>query len=770
MSVEKHADFQQEVNKLNDVMHYVEDTITLVKKNRMDYQGEIKDAYVNLDYLDSSLSYSSIMLNSTLLDELEQHFNQLLLVKKKPYFARIDLTQEGMTHKEKLYIGKMTLFDLSMDVPMIVDWRAPIASVYYEGRLGDVSYEAHEKTHHVAVDLKRQYTINDGVLEGIMDIDITTTDTFLQAALEGHAEDKLKDIVSTIQAEQNAIIRADINRPLIVQGVAGSGKTTIALHRIAYLIYTYADTFYPENFMILAPNRLFLDYISQVLPELGADKVKQTTYIDFMYEVVGKKYKLTSSNAKLIALIESSDEKEIIDAKKMIRTLAGFKGSMLMKDIIEAYVQDIEQNFVPEGDFALGDYILFDQAMIKELFLDKFSYLPIYKRVDSIKQYISHRLKSEKKRILEEIENKYNKELDYIRDSEPASEEKRLKLVNLVSERDLYLDMIQKKSKSTVVKYMAQFPKVDAFDYYKELITNQDLLAKYAMKKEQTASNKADLNVLQMICENASKLFVNNHIELEDLAPIAYLKYKLSGRDKKLDIKYVVMDEAQDFSYFEFFMLKEVLGTELFTILGDLSQGIHEYRAIDNWDFVSNNIFNKENSNFLTLEQSYRTTVEIMDAANEIITQCAVKGLVLAKPVVRHGQKPRVKAFDCEKMLIEETQKQIMKLNDEGFKSIALIGKTIQECSRVQKNLAKNKVVHTKLLDEKDKHYSDDIVIIPAYLAKGLEFDAVIIINIEDYYTEDALDLKLLYVAMTRALHRLYVFFKEGKIPVVSVT
>ncbi len=768
MSIDKHPDFLQEVNKLNDVMNYVEETIKLVEKSRVSYQEEIKDAYVNLDYLDSSLSYSSIMLNSTLLDELEQHFGQLLLVRKKPYFARIDLKQEDKNESEQLYIGKMTLYDLSMDVPMIVDWRSPIASVYYEGRLGDVSYEAQGKNHQVELFLKRQYTINDGILENIMDIDITTTDTFLQAALdEHHAEDKLKDIVSTIQAEQNAIIRADISKPLVVQGVAGSGKTTIALHRIAYLIYTYAEKFYPENFMILAPNRLFLDYISQVLPELGADKVKQTTYIDFMLEVVGKKYKLPHPNEKLIMLVEPDSNDKGEEYKKIIRASAAFKGSMIIKEIIDAYVKDIEQSFVPGEDFVVGDYILYNRETIEKLFIDEFSYLPIYRRVESIKKYISHRLKAEKKKILEEIEKEYDSQLDYIRDSEPISEERRLKLVGLMERRDSCLAVVQKNAKTAVNKYMAKFPKQDAFDYYQSLITDENLLTKYVTKTTKGNSKEINLQVLHYIAKNAKLLFANKSIEIEDLAPLVYLKHKLFGRDDKLDIKYVVIDEAQDFSYFEFYTLKEILGTEQFTILGDLSQGIHGYRAIENWEFLLSNIFKEDNSAFLTLEQSYRTTVEIMDAANKVIKECPVQGLVLAKPVVRHGQKPLIKDFETIKDIIEEVQNQIVNLKKEGFKSIALIGKTIKECTMIQKYLAKNKVVHTKLLDEREKHYNHDVVVVPAYLAKGLEFDVVIIINIEESYTNDTLDLKLLYVAMTRALHRLYVFFKNGTIPIL---
>jgi DNA helicase-2/ATP-dependent DNA helicase PcrA len=175
---------------------------------------------------------------------------------------------------------------------IIVDWRAPIANMYYESRLGDASYQCPDGKISGTLSLKRQFSIEKGRLEEIFDIDITTNDQFLQSYLGASADNRLKDIVSTIQAEQNRVIRANMERPLIVQGVAGSGKTTIALHRIAYLIYNYGKSFVPENFMIIAPNRLFLNYISEVLPELGVERVKQTTFEDFAREVIHEKYQI----------------------------------------------------------------------------------------------------------------------------------------------------------------------------------------------------------------------------------------------------------------------------------------------------------------------------------------------------------------------------------------------------------------------------------------------------------------------------------------------
>lgn len=761
MSAASHSDYKEEVKRIEETMGYIENAIKATEENRKGHKEEIKDAFINLDYLDSSQSYVAILINAKLLDELEHNYDNLLKSREKPYFARIDFKQEGYSKIDKFYIGKMSLSKPEWDIPMIVDWRSPLASVYYDGRLGQVSYNTNSDTVKGEMYLKRQYTIEDGELKNIMDIDITATDTFLQASLEANADNRLKDIVSTIQAEQNAIIRADIDKPLIVQGVAGSGKTTIALHRIAYLIYTYEETFDPENFMIIAPNRLFLNYISEVLPELGVDQVKQTTFIDLTLEMIGKKYKLINPNEKLIGIINASQDENKDKQQEVIKKVVAFKGSLVFKNIINRYIKDIILAFVPEEDFCLEGYPLIKVDEIKRVFVKEYYYLPLYKRIDEIKKNLRNRLKMNKTQILEEVENYYDDKIAYLREHAPETEERRLKMITLMDKRDATLEKIKKSARTIVNKYIEKFPKRELFEYYTELITDEQQLEKYS-------NGKVSVALIHDICKHSTQLLHNKKIELEDLAPLAYMKHKIFGFDKKMNIKYVVIDEAQDFNHFEFFTVKEIFNTQLFTLLGDLSQGIHGYRGIKNWDFVREKIFDKDRSRYLVLEQSYRTTVEIMDMANEVIKRCPVEGLVLAKPVVRHGQKPDVRVFNEKQDIIGALEEQVKKLREEGFKSIAIIGKTLKECSNIYKQLHQKKKMKVALLDDKQMIYHHDVVVVPSYLAKGLEFDAVLIVSIEDGYTEEELDLKLLYVAMTRALHRMCVFYKQGTIPVLD--
>lgn len=226
-------------------------------------------------------------------------------IKDKPYFARMDF-KENTKKLEKFYIGKISILDNKTSYPIIVDWRAPIANLYYEGKIGKGEYEALGEKVEGEILLKRQYIIENGKLKKYVNINVTGNDELLGNALEEKADDRLKNIVATIQDEQNKIIRADISSPLIVQGVAGSGKTTIALHRIAYLIYNYEKEFKPEEFMIIAPTKFFLNYISNILPDLGVNDVKQCTFEDFAYDVIGKKLKISDNNEKLVIIVNKA--------------------------------------------------------------------------------------------------------------------------------------------------------------------------------------------------------------------------------------------------------------------------------------------------------------------------------------------------------------------------------------------------------------------------------------------------------------------------------
>ena len=746
-SIRDHKDYQSEVERLEFTKEYIKSVLEMSKGNKEQFVENLKEAFADLDTSDSSLSYMNLLTNAQYLELAESELERLSSVIGKPYFSRINFTSSGDTNEEILYIGKASLFDRVNQIPIIVDWRSPIANVYYDGRLGDVTYDAYGETQSGYLSLKRQYEIENGLLKDIRDIDLTTHDELLQKSLAGKADNRLTEIVATIQNEQNEVIRASLKHPIIVQGAAGSGKTTIALHRISYFLYSSGYRFPPEKLMILAPNKLFIDYISAVLPDLGVNKIKQTTYIEFMRRALGKKLTLISPNSKLMALINGNEK------SKTIQWVSSYKGSLDFKELIDHYLKEIEYNLAPSEDFMIEKSRLLRGAKLKKLFINEFQYLPIYKRLDKIKNLLANDLRLKKSLILSKLNSKYDDALEKLLfSSRPESEKRKEKVVSFMDSKEKRISSVEKESKVAIKNYMAAFVKKDIFTLYKELMTSPELLQKYSR-----TLSEADCKRLSNYCQ---RIFAKKALELEDLAPLFYMKAKLEGIEEPYKMKSIFIDEAQDYSYFQFAALKEGFETELFTIVGDLAQGIHSYRGLNSWEPLINDIF--PNANYQTLQKSYRTTVEIMHLANDILS-IMEKDLPKVEPVIRHGDKPRFTKIDPAnldqvKAILEQ---DIHLLKKDELNSIAIIGRTDKECSRIHKILENSKLP-IQLLEEKEDMKKGSVVILPSYLSKGLEFDAVLILNLEESYNEEELDIKLLYVGMTRPMHRLYLYASEA--------
>lgn len=754
MKVKKHPDYENEIQRLEETKTHISRTIAAVDDYRRLYKDNIKDAMSEMDIKGSSQNYINVLINTQFVQIADKNYDNLLRAKNKPYFARIDFMQKGSIDREKFYIGKTSLLRDGEFTPLVVDWRAPVANLYYEGRLGENTYESEGDLYEGELLLKRQINIKDGQLVDILDVDITTNDAFLQASLEANADQRLKDIASTIQAEQNRVIRASMREPLIVQGVAGSGKTTIALHRIAYFIYTYGATFDPDTFMIIAPNRLFINYISEVLPELGVEKVKQTTFVDFVEELLGKNLKLVDKNEKLMHIIHRTNHDLELWSTE-------FKGSLEYKDGIEAYLSDLEKHFTPAVHFTFNGVTLATRVEIRSLFLDSFRYLPINKRVHEIKRLLTHRLKSEYKSALIVTEMEYNNRIDFILRKEEPGEERRNKVVGLMDERDSKLDTIRKENKSAVKEYMSFFRDVEYSKAYNELMTDSSLMEKYfgvVLSPDQ----------IQYHVELTRKLNAKRKHEVEDLSALLYMRHRIHGFDEPLEVTTIVIDEAQDFSLFQFFILKQVIKTPRLTLLGDLSQGIHSYRGVRSWKEVMTKVFPDDTPSYMTLVQSYRTTIEIMSLANKVLSKLRDPDLVYASPVIRHGDEPTIQYFNTQDKLIDALGKRLDVLRSKGYKSIAVVCKTHVECMIIKKAFDKSKRHSAKLLDEKEEHYNAGVMLVPSYFAKGLEFDAVLITTLGESYTDHPLDVKLLYVAMTRSLHHLDLYIMDGTMPVLD--
>jgi len=743
MSALNHPDYENEQKYLNYTLQYARsyNNRILSEKERIAKDVDYGVKHYNSD---NAEQFNDLIINTTLLDNMKQKLNNLERACSKPYFARVDFTEEN-SNDQKLYIGKMALLRDEDNEPIVLDWRSPAANLYYEGRIGSAHYNCPEGKINGELHLKRQYTIENASLQEIYDIDITTNDDFLQACLNSSKDNRLKDIVSTIQSEQNKVIRADMWKPLIVQGAAGGGKTTIALHRIAYLLYNYEKSFSPQNFMIIAPNKFFLSYISEVLPELGVENVKQTTFEDFAIEIIGQKLKILDPHKKLSKLISCSKD------STLVKHSSSFKSSIKFKDLIEKYMRKIEEGFIPEADFKVSNFTIISSSELKKLFLEEYSYLPLTKRLDEIKKNLINTLKRKKLEIIDNIIFEYDRQLEDIRYEMKDCSERRQLIIDITNKREALIEKVKKHSKTVVREYLSKFSPLNPIEYYKNLLQDKEfsnnITNKYIDEESWNYLSQSTLSNLQ-----------SGLAELEDLAPLMYIKTFVYGLEDKLKVRHIIIDEAQDFSLFQLYVLKNILNSPSFTILGDLCQGIHSYRGINNWTNVSDIIFKEDSPYFLSLEQSYRTTIEIMNAASTVIESLKDPNLPSAKPVIRHGDRVELIIKDSLEDICMSIKSNLRIMISKGYKSAAIICKTMEECLKL-KTLLKGFKVNTKVITGNEKEYSGGIVIVPSYLVKGLEFDMVIIANASrTQFAYNELDAKLLYVAMTRPLHKLYIY------------
>lgn len=560
-------------------------------------------------------------------------------IKDNPYFARMDF-KENSKELEKFYIGKISILDSKTAYPIIVDWRAPISNLYYEGKIGKASYDCLGEQIEGEIFLKRQYIIENQELKKYININVTGNDELLQNALEEKADDRLKNIVATIQDEQNKIIRADINSPLIVQGVAGSGKTTIALHRIAYLIYNYEKEFKPEEFMIIAPTRFFLNYISNILPDLGVNDVRQCTFEDFAYDVIGKKLKISDNNEKLVIIVNKEfDEINKGKIDIMIKE-AKYKSSINFKRIIDEYLFEIENNYIPKNDFCFNEYTIMKYQNIDYLFKHTYKMYNLNTRINEIEKSLISELKRKTPEIVENIKKERSKKIENL------SGEDRIKVFD---EYDKIIKILEKDYKKLVKKYLSQIPKKDCVQYYKEFIDN------YLQN-----SNEVMIYLKQNTIQNLQK----NEVSFEDLAPIMYIQFKIFGIKEKCKIKHVVIDEAQDYGEFQFDVLKTILNSNSMTILGDIAQGVHYYRGIENWKRFIDVEFKDVRTIYTTLNKTYRTTKEIMDVANHVINKLPEyekEYIVLGDPVIDRKDSITIKEIKNIDELIGNIDEKIEK-------------------------------------------------------------------------------------------------------------
>ncbi len=603
------------------------------------------------------------------LFQKQNYLKRLLKIQKKPYFASIVFKDtDGEIYN--IYIALTYLKDKHLN-NILYDWRSPICSLFYDYETGPCKYIA--PGGEIVGDLlrKRQYKIENNKLVSVFDNSLNIDDDVLQEVLATESDEKMKNIVNTIQQEQNMVIRNIEDKNLIVQGIAGSGKTSVALHRIAYLLYQ-TKNLSSNNILIFSPNDIFTEYISDVLPELGEDNTLQTTFNDYLAYFIGE-YKDVETYTDFIARYYS-----YLDVN---RELIKYKQSDAIINDLDNFLDEYVENAKICDDILEGKNHLMTMEELNEMLTYKYNRLPLFERVDEIATKLSE---------------------------------------------TFYKGTLKKKA-----------------TFNKLIFDNANFKKDYkAIYKEFFMSKFCRINLTESEINSFIKTDVINY---EDALLFTYLKGNLEGFKYEGNIKQVVIDEAQDYNRLQYIIISKIFRKADFTILGDINQNINPYYSYKSLD-VLKHIFEGE-SKYLELLKTYRSSPEIIDYTNKIL------GLNHVNAIRKTDNKPVI-FKKGNKELKENMLNDILSLQKK-YKSLAVITKDNTEADKLYEMLKND--VEISLITEDTKKFYKELIIVPAYLAKGLEFDCVIVYNNrENSYKKN--ERNLLYVACTRAQHELYVY------------
>lgn len=681
---------------------------------------------------------------------------------ESPYFGRFDFAEEDSTKEDKIYVGLHNLMDSKTHEILVHDWRAPISSIFYRYELGKASYTAPFGEIRGDVKLKRQFKIRNSELKYFFDCSIKIDDEMLQDVLCRNSSPKMKNIVETIQREQDIIIRDTDNELLIVQGVAGSGKTTIALHRIAFLLYHGMNSNIDHhNILIVSPNSVFSKYISGVLPELGEENVNQITFEEYAAGVLKGRGKLQTRNEYIEKLMSSGG----VESGQIKKQSSDFKGSRIFTEILDRFIDYYERNMIDFQDICYDGRLVETKQRLKDIFLDNEINMPAAKRLERIESIIMDKVQPFQKKRLVEIEKDV--------ESQDGHEFEVKQFSRLISIREI----------REISNRIKKFTKIDYYQVYSTLFNEKGLLEKLS----QDLQLPENINqIIRLTGENLERGFV----AYEDCAPLLYMKLRLEGSDEQSDIKQVVIDEAQDYSPVQYEVFNLLFKGAGFTVLGDINQSIDKDGDMSLYDEIAD-IFGKKKSVKVTLNKSYRSSYEISAFASKI-----PRKKVDIIPFERHDAEPEIA---CSSTLEEMTRSIIADIGSflkQGYESVGVICKTAREAKelhrgikdlqrrkdlRMQKDLKGQKdfrgmedfsdtklLQSIKLINSNDAEIKKGVAVIPSYMAKGLEFDAVLVYNVSEQNYSTDFDRRLLYIACTRALHRLVLCCAGTKSPFIG--
>lgn len=730
--------YKEEYLHLDLVNKCIEEKLYDLDKNIKKFKDNINNGKNNTNEVEL-ISY----------EKTREKYNDINDAQNVPYFARMDFRFEGENDAETIYIGKVGI-DFDNEEANITDWRTPLGNIYYKGSLGEcteIFIDNKGNMNTISGDklLKRSIEIKNKRIVKIQDLETLAeskakeqemADKYLIEVLEASSSSKLKDIIATIQEVQNNIIRQELNKIVYIQGCAGSGKSTIALHRIAYLLYQYADKLKDEDILVIAPNKLFVEYIGKLLPDLGAINIMQNTFSSFVEMIIGKK----------IDFIKNDIDKQDIKVNKFD------KGSLLYKEIIDNYINDIIKSVVPNDDLKLYSNIILSREQFKKIFLEDFKSYKLNERISKIKNYIEKIYNEKVGDYIRLKENEYTLLIEDLRREAIGYSKLQKEVSELVSEKEIIIKRIKRQAQIILNEYLNQIKEVNSLNKYLELITNKAILGYNSI-------NIISKEYVNSILENGKQGLFE-----EDLAAILYMHSKINTIDKYY-FKHIVIDESQDLSPFEIYSLKSYVYNNSFTIVGDINQKIIPNKLNYGEDLINDIFKDKVNLKVYNLNKSYRSSYEIMMFAKEILKFNSVNKDYLPDPIKRHGSKPMIIGKESDEEIISEI-KEIIDNRDVRYINVAIVFRNIKSCRRYYDLLKDKLEVH---LITEERTYNGGICIFPAYLTKGLEFDMVIIGDCDNKnYKNNQLDTNLLYLQSSRAMHSLTIMYSGAMSPLLT--
>lgn len=648
----------------------IEEKETILKDELLHFSKETKQFHQYLVDYKGEIDPHEMFINSRLLEQQQvaetvsgKQLIRLEKQKNNPYFTRVDFVYDGEQTAEKIYIGSFS-FSTKEERLLIYDWRAPIASIFYDYDLGKAHFQTPAGTASGDIQRKRQIKFKDGTIDYVVESDTTVFDEVLQNELRQQKGGQMSTIISTIQKEQNQVIRDNRSKDMIIQGVAGSGKTSIALHRIAFLLYHFRNRITSDQVMILSPNRTFSRFIAQVLPELGEDPVTEWT-IDQFGQTLSDIADVPSrfQEIELLYLEKQPQLNERVRYLSSKKCVADLKG----------YLRKIEA-FSPQS-ILIGDYEYNAEFILRRY--KAYEKKSIFQRFQLIAEDIFENLRT--------------------RPFQPKRKPTKKQLVNRLKK---------------------MFNKTNSHQLYRDFLTEQG----FEMKKA---------------------------VSYSDLFPIIYIRLFLEGMDEFSKIHYLIIDEMQDYTPIQFEVFKKMFTCPVL-LIGDFTQSLTTINEMHLPDVQ--NYYPNAQSIFLT--KSYRSTYEIITCAKEIIDDHMIE------PVLRHGMKPKKWVVSSQEEEISSILELVEQLRKQDLATIALITKTLVRAYE-WRGLLENQGLACEVLTDESTSLQENLSICPLVQSKGLEFDAVIVVDTDEATYPGLLGKQQLFVAATRAMHALYFFQRE---------